>query len=61
MASLSRRSQVSLVVPLAQPASDFHKAECKAAAKILEKYLVHKNTRDEAIQADKNPAHDCNP
>ncbi len=39
----------------------FHKAGCKGAAKISEKNLVHYATRDEAIAAGKQPAHDCNP
>ena len=39
----------------------FHKADCKSAAKISEKNLVHYATRDEAIQAGKAPCHECNP
>jgi phosphatidylserine/phosphatidylglycerophosphate/cardiolipin synthase-like enzyme len=39
----------------------FHKADCKSAAKISAKNLVHYATRDEAIQAGKKPCHECNP
>ena len=39
----------------------FHRADCKSAAKISEKNLVHYATRDEAMQAGKKPCHECNP
>ena len=39
----------------------FHRADCKSAAKISEKNLVHYATRDEAIQAGKKPCAECNP
>ena len=39
----------------------FHKPDCKSAAKILEKNLVHYATRDEAIAAGKKPCPECNP
>ena len=39
----------------------FHKPDCKSAAKISEKNLVHYATRDEAIAAGKHPCHECNP
>ncbi len=39
----------------------FHRADCKGAAKISEKNLVHYATRDEAIQAGKRPCPECNP
>jgi hypothetical protein len=39
----------------------FHKADCKSVAKIAERNLVRYNTRDEAVQAGKNPCHECNP
>jgi phosphatidylserine/phosphatidylglycerophosphate/cardiolipin synthase-like enzyme len=39
----------------------FHKAGCKSAAKISEKNLVRYATRNEAIAADKEPCHECNP
>ena len=39
----------------------FHKADCKSAAKISAKNLIHYSTRDEAIQAGKKPCHECNP
>ena len=39
----------------------FHKAGCKAAAKISAKNLVRYATRDEAIQAGKKPCSECNP
>ncbi len=39
----------------------FHKADCKSAAKISEKNLVHYSTRDEAIQAGKRPCAECSP
>ena len=35
----------------------FHKSDCKSAAKISEKNLVRYATRDEAIQAGKQPCH----
>jgi phosphatidylserine/phosphatidylglycerophosphate/cardiolipin synthase-like enzyme len=38
----------------------FHKAGCKAAAKISEKNLVRYATREEAIAAGKKPCHECN-
>ena len=39
----------------------FHRPDCKSAAKISEKNLVHYATRDEAIQAGKKPCAECNP
>ena len=39
----------------------FHRADCKSAAKISEKNLVHYATRDEAIQAGKKPCAECRP
>ena len=39
----------------------FHRADCKSAAKISAKNLVHYANRDEAIQAGKRPCHECNP
>lgn len=39
----------------------FHKGDCKSAAKISEKNLVHYATRDEAIQAGKKPCAECKP
>ena len=39
----------------------FHKSDCKSAAKISEKNLVHYATRDEAIQAGKKPCSECSP
>ena len=39
----------------------FHKADCKSAAKISEKNLIHYSTREEAIQAGKKPCSECNP
>ncbi len=45
----SKRSQV------------FHRADCKAAAKISEKNLIQYATRDEAIQAGKKPCAECKP
>jgi phosphatidylserine/phosphatidylglycerophosphate/cardiolipin synthase-like enzyme len=39
----------------------FHRADCKSAAKISEKNLVHYATREEAIQAGKKPCAECNP
>ena len=39
----------------------FHRPDCKSAAKISSKNLVHYATRDEAIQAEKKPCAECNP
>ncbi len=39
----------------------FHRADCKSAAKISEKNLVHYASREEAIQAGKKPCAECNP
>jgi len=39
----------------------FHRPDCKSAAKISEKNLVHYNTREEAIQAGKKPCAECRP
>ncbi len=39
----------------------FHGPDCKSAARISEKNLVHYNTRDEAIQAGKKPCTECRP
>ena len=39
----------------------FHRADCKSAAKISAKNLVHYATRDEAIQAGKKPCAECQP
>ena len=39
----------------------FHRADCKSAAKISEKNLVHYLNRDEAIQAGKKPCAECRP
>ena len=39
----------------------FHKPDCKSAAKISPKNLVHYATRDEAIQAGKHPCAECRP
>ena len=39
----------------------FHRVDCKSAAKISEKNLVHYASREEAIQAGKKPCHECNP
>jgi phosphatidylserine/phosphatidylglycerophosphate/cardiolipin synthase-like enzyme len=39
----------------------FHKADCKSAAKISEKNIIHYATRDEAIQAGKKPCGECQP
>ena len=39
----------------------FHRPDCKSAAKISEKNLVHYASREEAIQAGKKPCHECNP
>jgi phosphatidylserine/phosphatidylglycerophosphate/cardiolipin synthase-like enzyme len=39
----------------------FHWPDCKLAAKISEKNLVHYNSREEAVQAGKKPCAECNP
>ncbi len=39
----------------------FHKADCKSAAKISEKNLIHYATREGAIQAGKKPCAECKP
>lgn len=39
----------------------FHRPDCKGAATISAKNLVHYATREEAIQAGKKPCHECNP
>jgi phosphatidylserine/phosphatidylglycerophosphate/cardiolipin synthase-like enzyme len=39
----------------------FHQADCKSAAKISARNLVHYRTREEAIQAGKKPCDECNP
>ena len=39
----------------------FHKADCKSAATILAKNLVHFKTREGAIQAGKRPCAECRP
>ena len=39
----------------------FHRPDCKSAAQISEKNLVHYATRDEAIQAGKKPCSECGP
>ncbi len=39
----------------------FHRPDCKSAAKISAKNLVHYATRDEAIQAGKKPCAECQP
>jgi phosphatidylserine/phosphatidylglycerophosphate/cardiolipin synthase-like enzyme len=39
----------------------FHKADCKSAAKISEKNLIHYATREEAITAGKKPCAECKP
>ena len=39
----------------------FHRPDCKSAAKISEKNLVHYNSREEAIQAGKKPCAECRP
>lgn len=39
----------------------FHRPDCKSAAKISEKNLVHYNSRGEAIQAGKKPCAECRP
>jgi phosphatidylserine/phosphatidylglycerophosphate/cardiolipin synthase-like enzyme len=39
----------------------FHKPDCKSAAKISQKNLVHYSSRDEAAQAGKKACHECNP
>jgi hypothetical protein len=39
----------------------FHRPDCKSAAKISAKNLVHYNSRDEAIQAGKKPCAECSP
>jgi phosphatidylserine/phosphatidylglycerophosphate/cardiolipin synthase-like enzyme len=39
----------------------FHRPDCKSAAKISAKNLVHYATRNEAIQAGKKPCAECNP
>ena len=39
----------------------FHRADCKSAAKISERNLVHYASREEAIQAGKKPCAECNP
>jgi len=39
----------------------FHRADCKSAAKISERNLVHYATREEAIQAGKRPCGECKP
>lgn len=39
----------------------FHRANCKSAAKIAEKNLIHYATRDEATQAGKKPCDECRP
>jgi hypothetical protein len=39
----------------------FHKADCKSAAKISAKNLVHYQTREEAIKAGKRPCAECKP
>jgi phosphatidylserine/phosphatidylglycerophosphate/cardiolipin synthase-like enzyme len=39
----------------------FHKPDCKSAAKISQKNLIHYTTRDEAIQAGKKPCAECTP
>jgi len=39
----------------------FHRANCKAAAKISAKNLVRYSTREEAVQAGKKPCDECNP
>jgi hypothetical protein len=44
-----------------QNSAVFHKSDCKSAAKISEKNLVHYATRDEAVQAGKKPCAECKP
>ena len=39
----------------------FHKSDCKSAAQISAKTLIHYNSRDEAIQAGKKPCAGCRP
>jgi methylphosphotriester-DNA--protein-cysteine methyltransferase len=39
----------------------FHKPDCKSAAKISEKNLVHYAMRDEAIKAGQKPCAECQP
>ena len=39
----------------------FHRADCKSAAKISPKNLIHYATRDEAIRAGKRPCKECRP
>jgi phosphatidylserine/phosphatidylglycerophosphate/cardiolipin synthase-like enzyme len=39
----------------------FHKADCKSAATISEKNLVHYATREEAVEAGKKPCGECQP
>lgn len=39
----------------------FHRADCKASAKISAKNLVRYATREEAIHAGKKPCEECNP
>jgi len=63
--------QADPVAPAATPTSEgyvasknsgvFHRPDCKSAAKISAKNLIHYPTRDEAIQAGKKPCHECNP
>ena len=39
----------------------FHRPDCKSAAKISAKNLVHYASREEAIQAGKKPCAECRP
>lgn len=39
----------------------FHRPDCKSAAKIAEKNLVHYASRDEAVQSGRRPCAQCNP
>jgi len=39
----------------------FHRPDCKSAATIVAKNLVHYASRDEAIQAGKKPCAECRP
>ena len=39
----------------------FHRPDCKSAAKISAKNLIHYTSRDEAIQAGKKPCAECRP
>lgn len=39
----------------------FHRPDCKSAAKIAQKNLIHYATRDEAIKAGRRPCADCQP